>query len=250
MAEWNPWHGCHKISPGCQNCYVYRTDARFEKDSSVVAKTKDFNLPVRKSRNGDYKLKPGEHVFTCFTSDFFVPDADEWRVEAWQMIKERSDLRFLIITKRIDRFHVSLPEDWGEGYDNVSLCCTTENQNRADFRLPVFLSEPIKTRLIICEPLLEKIDLSPYLNSTVTQVVAGGESGNSARLCDYEWVLDIRRQCVEASVPFHFKQTGARFKKDGKTYNIERKYQHSQAKKAKIDFTPPKNKVLLSRAAD
>lgn len=240
---WNPWHGCHKISPGCKNCYVYRTDARYEKDSSVVNKTNDFSLPVKRTRNGEYKLKPPDIVYTCFTSDFFVPDADEWRAETWQMIKERSDLHFLIITKRIDRFHTGLPEDWGDGYANVTVCCTVENQDRADFRLPIFLNEPIKSKMIVCEPLLEKVNLSPYLNTSIKQVVAGGESGNSARICDYAWVLDIRRQCMEASIPFHFKQTGARFKKDGRLYNIERKSQHSQAKKAGINFNPPKAKV-------
>ena len=238
MALWNPWHGCHKISPGCLNCYVYRTDARYEKDSTVVSKTKDFDLPVKRARNGEYKLMSSDIVYTCFTSDFFVPEADGWRSVAWQIINERRDLHFLIITKRIDRFHVSLPEDWDGGYGNVTLCCTVENRDRADFRLPIFLKEPIKNRSIICEPLLEKIDLSPYLNPSISQVVVGGESGNSARICDYDWVLDIRRQCMESGVPFHFKQTGARFKKDGKLYKIERKYQSSQARKSHIDFTP------------
>ncbi|MEI6579321.1 MAG: DUF5131 family protein, partial [Eubacteriales bacterium] len=105
-----------------------------------------------------------------------------------------------------------------------------------------FLNEPIKTKMIICEPLLEKIDLSPYLSSSVKQIVVGGESGNSARICNYEWVLDIRQQCMQANIPFNFKQTGARFKKDGNLYSIERKHQHSQAKKANIDYSPTKNK--------
>ncbi len=238
MAQWNPWHGCRKISPGCDNCYVYRTDSRFEKDSTAVAKTNNFSLPVKRGRNGDYKLITNETVYTCFTSDFFVPEADEWRAESWQMIKERSDLHFLIITKRIDRFHVSLPDDWDDGYENVTLCCTVENQDRADFRLPIFLNEPVKSKMIVCEPLLEKINLSAYLYPSITQVVAGGESGSSARVCDYDWVLELHRQCVEANIPFHFKQTGAHFKKDSRLYHINRKYQHSQAQKANIDYTP------------
>lgn len=236
MALWNPWHGCHKISPGCKNCYVYRTDARFDKDSSIVTKTNDFNLPLKRNRAGEYKLQNDDIVYTCFTSDFFVEDADEWRVEAWQMIKERRDLHFLIITKRIDRFHASLPADWGDGYSNVTLCCTVENQNRADYRLPIFLREPIKSRMIICEPLLESVDLSPYLNSSIKQVIAGGESGSLARVCCFDWVLNLRRQCIHARVPFRFKQTGARLIKDGKLYNVERKFQHSQAKKANINY--------------
>lgn len=236
MALWNPWHGCHKISAGCQNCYVFRMDARFERDASAITKTGDFNLPLKKKRSGEYKLQPGETVYTCFTSDFFLEDADNWRVEAWQMMRLRNDLHFFIITKRIDRFNVYLPVDWNDGYDNVTICSTCENQDRAGYRLPILLSLPIKHKAIICEPLLGQIDLSPWLTPSIEEVVVGGESGSEARVCDYNWVLNIREQCVEKMIPFYFKQTGAKFLKDGHIYRINRKYQHSQARKAGIDF--------------
>lgn len=236
MATWNLWHGCHKISPGCKNCYVYLQDALFDKDSSIVTKTKNFDLPIKRKRNGEYKIPSSETIYTCFTSDFFVEDADLWRPAAWKIIKERSDLNFLIITKRIDRFHCHLPEDWGTGYNNIAIACTIENQDRANFRLPIYSKLPIKHKIIICEPLLEKIDLSSYLNDSIEMVIAGGESGNEARICDYTWVLNLRQQCINSNVNFHFKQTGANFKKDGKTYRIVRKFQHSQAKKANIDY--------------
>lgn len=236
-VSWNPWHGCRKYSEGCVNCYVYRMDSRYEKDSSQITKNGNFRLPVMKNRQKEYKVPSGEMVYTCFTSDFLLEQADEWRREAWEMIKERSDLRFLFITKRITRFEKCIPDDWGDGYDNVIIGCTAENQRRADERLPVFLSLPIKHRIIICEPLLEKIDLTPYLNDKVNRVIAGGESGMQARVCDFEWVTDIRNQCLEKKVPFHFKQTGAKFRKNGKLYFVERKFQHSQAKKAGIDIT-------------
>lgn len=58
MTVWNPWHGCHKISEGCLNCYVYRRDSTYDKDSSIVSKNKDFDLPIRKNRKGEYKI-PG-----------------------------------------------------------------------------------------------------------------------------------------------------------------------------------------------
>lgn len=234
---WNPWHGCKKISAGCVNCYVYRTDSKYEKDSSAVTKNKAFTMPVDRYKNGELRLKPQEDniLYTCFTSDFFLEEADEWRGECWEMIKQRPDLEFLIITKRIHRFYDCIPDDWGDGYENVHICCTCENQDRADFRLPIFKNAPIKKKSIICEPLLEEIDLSPYLDKSVTQVVAGGESGNNARICRYNWVLSLREQCKNAGVSFYFKQTGARFEKDGKLYNIPRKIQHSQAKKANIN---------------
>jgi protein gp37 len=236
MPTWNPWHGCHKISPGCLNCYVYRIDERHGRNSAAVSRTNDFNLPLKRNRAKEYRLSSGQTVYTCFSSDFFLEDADAWRPEAWSMIRARSDLDFFIITKRIDRFRVGLPGDWGDGYENVAICSTVENQDRADYRLPILLSEPIRHRSIICEPILERIDLSPYLSAGIESVTVGGESGPAARLCRYDWVLDIRRQCAEAGVSFCFKQTGARFEKDGKVYRIPRKLQHAQARRAGISL--------------
>lgn len=238
MAIWNPWHGCIKISPGCNHCYVYRRDAEFGKDTSKVHKTSKFDLPIQKNRRKEYKLQPEEEpVYTCMTSDFFIKDADEWRKEAWAMIRERSDLHFVIVTKRIHRFRVSLPEDWGDGYENVTITCTAENQSRADDRIPVLLELPIRHRMIIHEPMLEQIHIEQYLaTGKIEQVVCGGESGEDARECDFAWVLDTMNQCVAHDVPFRFKQTGALFKKGDRVYHIERKDQMIQAKKAGIDF--------------
>ncbi len=232
MAEWNPWHGCQKYSAGCANCYVYRRDAKYELDASAVRKNAAFDLPVRRLRDGTYKLKGPEQVFTCFTSDFFLDQADDWRAEAWRMMRERSDLEFFFITKRILRFYERLPEDWGDGYENVSIGVTCENQAKADERLPFFLRLPIRHKTIICEPMLEAVDFSPYLGPAIEQVVVGGESGDTARLMRYDWALGVRRQCEAASVPFYFKQTGARFEKDGREYRIPRRLQFSQARKS------------------
>lgn len=234
---WNLWHGCHKLSAGCKYCYVYRGDAKRGVDSSIVTKTKNFDLPIQKKRNGDYKVPSGSLVYTCFTSDFFVEEADEWRAEAWQMMRLRSDLRFMMITKRIDRLIQSLPDDWGDGYENVTICCTVENQDRTNYRLPIYKAAPIKHKIIICEPLLERIDLRPYnIGSWVEQVVVGGESGYDARLCDFDWIMELRNLCVEQNVSFWFKQTGGKFIKDGRLYNINRRLQHAQARKAGINY--------------
>ena len=235
MQEWNPWHGCRKISEGCRHCYVYRRDESVGRDASAVAKTLSFTLPLKRMRNGEYKIPPGSDVFTCFTSDFFLEEADGWRVEAWNMIRIRTDLHFSIITKRIVRFAECLPADWGEGYKNVTIGCTVENQQQADIRLSVFLKAPIQNRFIICEPLLERIELEQYLAPSISSVIVGGESGRGARVCDYDWVLDLRRQCIAKKIPFHFKQTGARFRKNGKIYRIPRPDQHTQAARAGID---------------
>lgn len=234
-VTWNLWHGCRKISSGCQHCYVYRTDAKYDRDSAKVYKTQNFNLPVKRDRKGNYKIPPGTCIYTCFTSDFLLEEADVWRGEAWAMMRERSDCTFLFITKRIDRFMDCIPPDWGDGYENVVVCCTVENQERADYRLPYLLSAKAKHKEIICSPLLEHIELEKFLTPEITGVTVAGESGEQARVCDYDWILDIRRQCIEQKIPFFFQQTGANFVKDGRLYRIPRREQHAQARKANIN---------------
>lgn len=235
---WNPWHGCKKFSEGCRNCYVYRRDVKYDIDSSAVVKNKSFYAPAERYKYGNYKMLPDDGIiYTCFTSDFFLKEADEWRSECWEMIKQRQDVTFFFITKRIHRFYDCIPSDWGSGYPNVHIGCTCENQKSADNRLPIFIKAPIINRTIICEPLLEEIDLSDYLdNRLIHSVVVGGESGNEARICNFDWVMSIRNQCENANVDFTFKQTGAKFIKDNKLYRIKREFQHSQARKANLDL--------------
>lgn len=236
-AQWNPWHGCHKFSAGCLNCYVYRRDQSIGRDASIVQKTADFNLPVRRARHGGYKIPAGTGIWTCFTSDFLVEEADAWRQETFLMMRERSDCQFTFLTKRIKRLYACLPSDWGDGYENLTIGCTMENQEMADERLEAFLSLPIKRRLVICEPMLGPIDFRGMLSrKLVSQVIIGGESGDGARLMRYDWALHVQKQCRAANVSFQFKQTGAKFEKDGKLFKIERRLQMRQARKAGINL--------------
>lgn len=207
-----------------------------EISSSQCRKTGNFNLPVKRKRDKSWKIESGKVVFTCFTSDFLLKDADEWRKECWKMIKERSDLWFYFFTKRIDRFMDCIPDNWGDGYENVLVGCTVENQQMADYRLPIFKTLPIKHKSIIMSPLIGPVVLSSYLDESIEEVSVGGESGLEARPCNYDWVLSLREQCIKAGVPFRFHQTGARFIKDGKMYRVPRKFQLSQAHKANIDY--------------
>lgn len=232
--NWEPWTGCYKVSEGCDNCYFYGPNAK-RYGQNTIQKTDKFDCPVRKNAKGEYNIKGGKILATCFATDFFVSEADEWRKDVWAMIKQRQDIEFLILTKRIDRFEVSLPNDWGEGYDNVNLGCTVENQKTADYRLPLFLSYPIKRRFIACAPLLGAIDLTPYLHG-VEHVTVGGETGREARECDYDNVLDIRRQCVDAGVTFWFKNTGTFFKRDNTVEKINPFKQTVAAKELGIDI--------------
>ena len=193
---------------------------------------------MKRNRQREYKLQREDiPAYTCMTSDFFIREADEWRPEIWDMIRMRQDLHFVIITKRIERFGDCIPPDWGGGYENVTVCCTCENQEMADRRLPVFLDVPVRHKEVIHEPMLSEIHIEKYLTGgQIEHVTCGGESGENARLLDYDWVLSVRQQCAAAGVSFYFKQTGALFRKDGKIYRIARKDQMSQARKAGIDL--------------
>lgn len=235
MAIWNPWHGCHKHSDGCKFCYIHKGDYKRNVYTDNIEKTDKFYAPILKNRKGEYKIKSGQTVYLCFSTDFLIKEADGWRNECWEMIKERSDLTFIFLTKRIERFLECIPDDWNDGYDNVIVGCTVENQDRADFRLSIFDKLPIKHKNIICQPLIEKVDISEHLEN-IELVVVGGESDYNARILNYDWVLSIRQQCIEKDVHFEFRQCGTHFIKDGKTYNLNVRDLCSQAKKAGINY--------------
>ena len=234
MAMWNPWRGCKKCSEGCMHCYIHKGDAKRGINTNDIVKTKDFRKPVETLKNGSYKLKPGI-VYTCFSTDFLIQDADGWREECWKMIRQRSDCTFLFLTKRIERFMECIPEDWSDGYKNVVVCCTVENQDNADRKLSVFQTLPIKHKCITAQPLIGPIDLEKYLDD-VELVVVGGESDRDARPLDYDWVLNIREQCMRKHVSFEFRQCGTHFIKDGNQYRLQTKDLCSQARKANINY--------------
>ncbi len=234
MAVWNPWRGCHKYSEGCKFCYIHKGDNKRGVDTNNIILTDKFTAPIEKNKKGEYKIKPGQVVYLCFSSDFLIPDADAWRTECWQMIKERSDLHFVFLTKRIERFTTCTPDNWGDGYENVTVGCTIENQEMADFRLAIFEKLPIKHKNVICQPLIEQVNIEKYLND-VELVVVGGESDYNARPLNYNWVLSLRSQCIKTNTHFEFRQCGTYFIKDGKKYTLSVRQLCSQAKKAGID---------------
>jgi protein gp37 len=188
-------------------------------DFSVIHKSKKYTAILSKKQ-----FPAGSDIFLGTVMDFFHTDADQYRAELWDMVRERSDLTFMIITKRIERFNVNLPADWPTAYPHVRIACTAETQKMADTRLPFFLEANIPNRQIVCEPLLEAIDLSPYLKKgKVLQVVAGGENGRqkTIRPCQYELAKSLRDQCKKAKVAYWFKQTGTRWiDKDGEAHYI------------------------------
>ena len=231
---WNPWRGCHRCSEGCKFCYIHKGDRKKGIDTSLITLTKDFDKPLMKNQKGEYKLKGTSIVYVCFSSDFLIEEADPWRLECYQMIKQRSDLQFLFLTKRIDRFMEVLPKDWGNGYDNVTVGVSVENQSSVDYKLNIFKELPIKHKNIICQPLIERVNIESYLKG-VELVVVGGESDPNGRVLNYDWVLDIKNQCYDHQVSFSFRQCATHFIKDDRLYHLNTKTLSSQAKKAAID---------------
>ena len=235
MARWDPWRGCHRCSEGCRFCYIHKGDAKRGVDTGRIEKTDSFDAPIARKNSGEYRMKPGL-VYLGFSTDFLLPEADAWRGDCWDMIRQRQDCTFLFLTKRIERFAACVPEDWRDGWDNVVVGCTVENQRRAEERLPIFSRLPIRHKNIICQPMLSPIRLEQYLDG-VELVVAGGESDRFARPLDYRWVLDLREQCIRRSVSFSFRQCGTHFIKDGREYTLQKKDLCAQARKANIDVS-------------
>lgn len=93
-ATWNPWHGCHKVSQGCKNCYMFRDKRRYGQDPNVVtrAASTTFYAPL--------KWKKPRRIFTCSWSDFFIEEADPWRDEAFAIMALTPQHTYQVLTKR------------------------------------------------------------------------------------------------------------------------------------------------------
>jgi len=210
---WNPWQGCKKVSSGCLNCYMFREKKYYGQDPTTIVRSKKptFNKPLR--------LTDPSLIFTCSWSDFFLEEADEWRSEAWDIIRRTPHHTYQILTKRPERIKECLPEDWGEGWDNVWLGVTVENQDNIDRARILILNVKAKLRFISAEPLIGDVDLkvqvvdgSPGIGPLVIEfidwVIVGGESGPGCRAMDPAWASDLRDQCQEEGVAYFLKQLG------------------------------------------
>lgn len=209
-STWNPWMGCTKVSAGCDNCYMFREQRQYGNDPEMVRRSKTkFTEPT--------KWEDGRLVFTCSWSDWFHADADQWRDEAWDVVRACPRHTFQILTKRPGRIARHLPADWGDGWPNVWLGVSVEDDDRANMsRLDVLRGVPARLRFLSAEPLLGP--LTGLNLDGIGWVITGGESGPGHRYIDRDWVRDIRDACVARGVLFHHKQWGGmRPKSNGKT---------------------------------
>ena len=214
---WNPWQGCRKVSPGCLNCYMYRDKKRYGQDPETVVRSKPstFNAPLH--------WKEQARVFVCSWSDFFIEDADEWREEAWEIMRATPHLTYMLLTKRPENIKGRLPmayEAFGGGWPlpNVWLGVTAKNQEMANKRLAVLLFDvPAVKRFVSVEPMVGPVDLGHALckawsdggltmGNYLDWVIVGGESGPNARDMDPMWALHLKEQCADTNTPFFMKQ--------------------------------------------
>lgn len=244
---WNPWHGCVKCSEGCANCYMYFLDRTRGKNGSEIYRTANADYPLKKDRRGHYKIKSGEMLRVCLTSDFFLEQADEWRAEAWNAMRIRRDVVFWLLTKRPQRVAQCLPEDWGGGWENVFFNVTCENQRRADERMPYLEELPFKHKGVMCAPFIGRVSLRKWLGKGfVEQVVCGGENYDGSRPCDFDWVKSLRAECVENRVNFCFIETGTVFIKDGRRYRLDgKRLQSLMAYRSGMNYMPRRIEYAL-----
>lgn len=174
-ATANFWIGCTKLSPACDHCYAERDwDHRKHRvtwgphgDRSPVKAGADVMRKMQR-RAAAFKSEHGRppRVFINSLSDF----ADNhrsidpaWREAVWQAARDCPDVVLMILTKRPQNLPYYLPSDWGQGYLNVWIGTTVENQVEADRRIPDLLATPAVVRFLSCEPLLGPVDLTRWL---------------------------------------------------------------------------------------
>ncbi len=216
----NAWLGCQKVSPACDNCYAENWAERFgqvewgPKAERKRTSRHNWAKPI-KWNNWASKNGQRQRVFCASLADVFDNRAPEGtRDDLWSLIRSTRSLDWLLLTKRPQNIVKMLPDDWGpDGYPNVWLGTTVENQEEAERRIPHLLAAPAPVHFLSCEPLLGHVDLSEWLlgdpwRGRINLVIAGGESGPGARPTHPDWQRSLRDQCGAAGVAFHFKQWG------------------------------------------
>lgn len=209
----NPWWGCTKVSPGCVNCYAETLSNRYRYDVFGPRKTRRtfgvsyWQEPLKWNQQAEQQ-KTRARVFCASMADVFEdnPSIEEERKKLWQLIDQTPMLDWLLLTKRPQNMHHFVP--WqGNWPTNVWAMTSVENQEQAQLRIPTLIGVPALVHGLSVEPLIAPVDLRPWLEH-IQWVIVGGESGQNARPMQVEWVLSLRDQCVEAGVPFFFKQWG------------------------------------------
>lgn len=234
----NPWIGCTKIGPGCDNCYAsVSTPARTMGIAWGAGATRHHTAhttwaqPKTWNDQADaFQTKHGrrQRVFCASLADVFDNAVNpQWRADLFALIAQTPNIDWLLLTKRIGNVNSLLPPDsrgsphsWGCGWANVWIGATIVNQEEAERDIPKLLALPAAKRFLSMEPLLGPVDIAKWIDpdlftgcaddgiTALDWVIVGGESGPGARPMHPDWARSLRDQCQAASVPFLFKQWG------------------------------------------
>lgn len=206
----NPWIGCQKVSPGCDHCYAEAMmDHRYHKvqwgPHAERIRTSEANWrgPVKwaKAANGIR-----QRVFCASLGDVFDNQApDGAREDLFALIRATPELDWMLLTKRPENMAKMLPADWSDGWPNVWLGTTCEDQKRFNRRWPILRDVPAVVRFISYEPAIGPLVIG---DARPTWIICGGESGAGARTrsMDPAWARALRDECTAASVAFFMKQ--------------------------------------------
>jgi protein gp37 len=208
-STWNPITGCSKISPGCKNCYAERMAKRL-KAMGQPNYENGFSLTLHPNMlRRPLECKKPSLIFVNSMSDLFHPDVPlEFILKVFDTMKEANWHQFQVLTKRSERLlELSSKINWP---DNVWMGVSVENQEYA-YRINHLRKTEAKIKFLSLEPLIGPVDKLNLDN--IDWVIVGGESGPRSRPIEKNWVLEIKKQCINTNVPFFFKQWGGKNKK-------------------------------------
>ena len=218
---WNPITGCTKISTGCKYCYAERMAHRLKPMGNPRYKN-EFELTLHEDLlDVPLKWKKPQKVFVNSMSDLFHEDVPlEFIEKVFNTMNKANWHHFQILTKRSERLLEFSPKlSWAK---NIWQGVSIESEDYL-FRMDHLKQTDAHVKFLSLEPLLGP--LSNMDLDGISWVILGGESGPGSRPMDKAWGTDIRDQCIEANVPFFFKQWGGTNKKktgrvlDGRVYN-------------------------------
>lgn len=205
-ATFNPVIGCTRVSPACDHCYAARDNERRKWVSAWGAErrlTKTWGEPLkwdRKAQQTGYRPR----VFCASLADVFDNEWEpEWRIALWALIRKTTNLRWMLLTKRIGNAPKMLPPDWP--FAHVGLMATLANQDEWDRDYRKLAELPAAWHGVSSEPLLSNINIG---DARPDWIITGGESGPGYRLTDPNWVRSMRDQCARNGIAFHHKQNG------------------------------------------
>lgn len=222
---WNPFRGCTKVSPGCAHCYAEelvtrRLGGEWGKSAPRVQSKSTQRDPFNWNKkpwicdlcgtaSADNRRDNGSclnsectyhtagahgsfhrrRVFSLSLGDWLDPEVPvPWLAQMLDMIRQCTNLDFLLLTKRIELFKERLNEvgeavcagcegEFFEADGDAELVCwidlwlgnevpknvwigtSVEDQKRADERIPKLITTPARIRFLSVEPLLEHVNL-------------------------------------------------------------------------------------------